>query len=576
MRLPSALGVVGLVMVTLCSAAGGAPAQEPLAARDTVGVACAGEQVLGVEFATDPPPMIGDRVPGWIRSPLRWVLQHRQTSRDAVEPFMLVHEGDACSAERIAESQRMLRAQPYLADATIVTTPDSGGGVRLLVETTDEIPLIVGGSWHDDRIASVTYGNGNIGGRGMSGQVTWDEGFAYRDGFGTQFTHYHLVGRSTARLAAVRGSLDEYYRAALTRAYLTDAQHTAWHVGAQRQESYISYLRDDARAISLALDRDLIDAGALFRVGPSRRRLLAGLVASHERVDPASRGIVLADTGFAADPDTVLENRYARWQDTRIGAVLTARWIDYQTLVGLDSSAGRQDVATGAQFAVTAGHGVAGDRRHPYGALDFYAATSIGRSLFAMHAITEGRRQGRGGWTDVVAGGHIAWYRKPTPRRTRSVRAEFSGAWNMSLPMQLALSDRRGGVRGYRGADEAGERRMVLRLEERLSLGGMGGVAGIGIAGFGDLGKLWAGDVPFGTNTGIRPSVGVAALASVPRRSQRVFRLEMAVPLVRDAPTRSWSLRVSSSMLYESFWREPNDLRRMRAGRPASELLVWR
>jgi hypothetical protein len=176
----------------------------------------------------------------------------------------------------------------------------------------------------------------------------------------------------------------------------------------------------------------------------------------------------------------------------------------------------------------------------------------------------------------VVAGGHIAWYRKPTPRRTRSVRAEFSGAWNMSLPMQLALADRLGGVRGYRGADEAGERRMVLRLEERLSLGGMGGVAGIGIAGFGDLGKLWAGDVPFGTNTGIRPSVGVAALASVPRRSQRVFRLEMAVPLVRDAPTRSWSLRVSSSMLYESFWREPNDLRRMRAGRPASELLVWR
>jgi hypothetical protein len=155
------------------------------------------------------------------------------------------------------------------------------------------------------------------------------------------------------------------------------------------------------------------------------------------------------------------------------------------------------------------------------------------------------------------------------------VRAELSGAWSMTLPLQLALSDRRGGVRGYRGSDEAGARRAVLRFEERLSLGGVGGIAGLGIAGFGDLGKLWAGDVPFGTTTAVRPGLGLGILASVPRGSQRVFRLDLAVPLVRDGPTRSWSLRLSSSMPYEAFWREPNDLRRMRAGRPVSELLVW-
>src|SRR5690606_25999829 len=112
---------------------------------------------------------------------------------------------------------------------------------------------------------------------------------------------------------------------------------------------------------------DLIDAGALARVGPSSRRLLAGLVASHERVDPASGGVVLSDTGYSSDPDTILVNRYAGWRDTRLGAVLTTRVIGYRTLVALDSAAGRQDVATGAQFAVTAGHGIAGDRRHPFG-----------------------------------------------------------------------------------------------------------------------------------------------------------------------------------------------------------------
>jgi hypothetical protein len=50
----------------------------------------------------------------------------------------------------------------------------------------------------------------------------------------------------------------------------------------------------------------------------------------------------------------------------------------------------------------------------------------------------------------------------------------------------------------------------------------------------------------------------------------------VAVPLVRNDPTRSWSVRVATSLPYEAFWREPSDLRRMRAGRAASDLLVWR
>jgi hypothetical protein len=566
----------GLATAVVSFVVGTALAQQPPVARDTSGAGlCAGERVVGVDFVSKPPPMIGDRVPGALRSVLRAIIQHTPSTRHAVEPFMLLAPGDECSVERIAESVRMLRAQPYLADASIVVMRDPGGGVRLLVETTDEIPLILGGAWRDGNVSSVTYGNGNIAGRGISAEARWDQGFAYRDGFGAELAHYHLVGRSMGRFAAVRGSLHEYYRAALTRAYLTNVQHTAWHVGAQRQEGFVDYLREDDDALSLALDRDLIDAGLLVRVGPSRRRLLMGLVASHEHVDPASRGIVIADTGFAADPDTVLVGRYASWTDTRVGAVVSGRWVDFEPLVGLDSAAGRQDVATGMQFALTVGHGLASDRRDPFTAFDLYAATIVGRSLFAFHAITEGRRPSPGGWADVVAGGQFAWYRKPTPRRTRMVRAELSGAWNMTLPLQLALSDRRGGVRGYRGSDEAGARRAVLRFEERLSLGGVGGIAGLGIAGFGDLGKLWAGEVPFGTTTAVRPGLGLGILASVPRGSQRVFRLDLAVPLVRDGPTRSWSLRLSSSMPYEAFWREPNDLRRMRAGRPVSELLVW-
>lgn len=374
----------------------------------------------------------------------------------------------------------------------------------------------------------------------------------------------------------MRGTFDEAYAISLARPWLTDAQHTAWHVGAAREEGFFRYLRENGPAMSLPYDRDYADIGAILRLGSSARRLMGGLVASFERVDPGGAGVIISDTGFVTDSDTTLTNRFRKWDEARIGAVLGGRWLEYRPMPGLDSLAGRQDVATGVQFAITAGHGLSTGRRDPYGALDLYTAAGGGNTLVALHLVTEARFRSGDDWEDVVTSGHLVYYGKPSHRRTRVVRAEFSGEWDASLPLQLTISDRAGGLRGYRGAVEAGSRRTVLRVEERLSVGGIGGLAGFGVAGFADVGKLWSGDVPFGTSTGLRPSVGVGVLLGIPRRSQRHYRLDVAVPLVRDGPTRSWSLLLSASPGYLTFWREPGDVRRMRAGAPAGSLLAWR
>jgi hypothetical protein len=436
--------------------------------------------------------------------------------------------------------------------------------------------VIVGGGIRDGSISKATFGNGNVLGYGALASVTWRQGFAYRDGIGITLAHYHLVGRSTAQVTLMRGTFEETYGARLSRAWLTDAQHTAWHIGAERREGYARYLRPDEPALSLSVEREYVDGGALLRLGGSARRIMGGVVASYERVDPGARGIVIADTGFAADPDTTLIDRFAAWRDARVGAVLGGRWLAYREMVGLDSLTGRQDVATGVQMSFTVGHGFSSGRRDPFGALDVYAGLGIGSTLIALHGIAEARFAGDGDWEDVVASGHAVWYGKPSPRRTRVVRAEFSGEWDASLPLQLTISDRSGGLRGYRGSVEAGARRALLRVEERFSVGGVGRLAGFGVAGFADVGKLWAGDAPFGVSTGLRPSLGVGLLLAVPRRSQRLYRLDVAVPLRREGPTRSWSLRLSAAAPFEVFWREPADVRRMRAGTPAANLLVWR
>ena len=101
-------------------------------------------------------------------------------------------------------------------------------------------------------------------------------------------------------------------------------------------------------------------------------------------------------------------------------------------------------------------------------------------------------------------------------------------------------------------------------------MGGTGTLVGLGGAAFTDSGKLWAGDVPDGRSTAVRPSVGAGLLVAVPRRSQGVWRADVAAPLARDAYAPTWTLRISRALPYQSFLRESGDLARARSTRPAS------
>jgi hemolysin activation/secretion protein len=138
----------------------------------------------------------------------------------------------------------------------------------------------------------------------------------------------------------------------------------------------------------------------------------------------------------------------------------------------------------------------------------------------------------------------------------------------------VLLGNWNGGVRGYGRSRAAGARLAVLRIEERRGFGGLGSVLGLGGAAFTDIGKLWADDVPFGRTTSLRPSIGAALLAAVPRRSQAHYRLDVVAPLAPDRDATSWTLRLSRVVPYQAFLRETADLARARSARPASLLIA--
>lgn len=537
------------------------------------GRACDGQVVSGIDIVREEPRLIGRSAPRFIRPVLRFILRHTLTKEGAVEPFLLVEPGEECSEFRLAESARVLRAQPYLAGATVTSQPDPSGGVRVRVETVDEIPLVIGAGVRDGSLSKLEYGSSNIRGEGMFGSLAWREGFAYRDGVALRFKHSHLLGKPIHMGANLeRAPLGSDVSVEASRPFYTRFQNTGWHVGARDASGYTTFQRPDLARLSLRYDRTRGDAGAVFRLGGRSALLFAGPFITHQRFRSASDAVVVSDTGFVADADTVLDDRYASMKSTRLAGVLGARWLSHLEVHGFDALTGPQDVARGVQATVALGRALDGDRG-TVAAGYLFAGAGGSRNFVGLSVLSEGQqREGR--WADAVVSGRVAWYTKPSAKQTRIFGAEYTGGWRAHEPYQLALGHEQGGLRGYGDSRAVGARRAVVRAEQRWVFGGESRLLALGAAAFGDAGKIWAGDVPFGTTTGVRASAGVSLLASVPRQSRRILRVDFALPIIDD-PDAKFEIRVSTSRTPREFWREPGDIARLRAVLPPARVFGW-
>lgn len=502
---------------------------------------------------------------------MRVALQHRTTRASAIRPFLLLKAGDTCTEFERAESERLLRAQPYLADATVAVIPDDSGGVRLHVSTVDEIPLVIGGGATGGRLSSVTYGSANVLGEGLHAEAEWHEGFAYRDGLGVRFINHHAFDTPHRFLLSLeRMPHDTRVGLVIERPLLTSAQRTAWHASVSDGSEFATFVRQDRPDAAMAFDRSRADLGGIFRVGGEQRRVFAGPFISHQRVDPAARAVVITDTGFVFEADPELEGRFAMVQRTRVAAAVGARLLSFTRVHGVDALSGAQDVATGVQVAALAGRSVLTSSGGTVFGLDVYGGGGVGRHFVSFRAQWEGERADRGGWADAVASGRVVWHNGIAARRMVTISGEFAGAWGARLPYQIPLG-RQAGVRGYHDSRAVGARRALARVEHRWVLGHLTPYVLLGAAGFADAGAVWAGGVPYGRNSGLRAGAGVGLLAAVPPRSRQTLRLDLALPLVSDRHA-SYELRATTSVPIRMFWRDPTSLSSVRTITPPSGL----
>ncbi len=546
------------------------------AARGTI-VSCEGKVVSAIVITPrDPSFLVAPRP---LRPVVRSVERLQTTTRaEVIERFLLLEVGERCTNRQRAESERILRQQPFLAEATVRTIADSVGGVRVEVETTDEIPTVFALKVSDRRPSALRLGSGNVGGQGLFVGASVERGFAYRTGVGVTAVARQVFARPyTLAFVGERAPLGSTLSLAMGKPFFTDLQRTAWHVGYREANRYPSFVRPELDPLALGVRRTFWDVGGVRRVGLGRRRAFAGVLLTHEDVSTEGHAVVISDSGLVTDTSTALGTPIPGYRNLRLNAVLGLRALSFMTVRGFDALTAAQDVATGVQVGVVVGRGmprlsVSEDDLFASG--DIYLGHGSARSFAAVRLEGESRN-GRGTrrWDSLIGSGRAAWYVKPASAHLVILSAEFGGAWRQRLPFQLTLADREGGVRGYVASRVAGTSRTVARVEERWSLPPRGSRIALGLAGFADAGRVRAGDAPFGVDSRTVVGVGAGVLAAIPPHSSRLWRLDVAVPASPDAHAR-WELRLSS-VWTRRFWREPSDVAQARAGAAPSTIFTW-
>lgn len=546
------------------------PAPPPRAAS------CAGQIVAAIDVTPLRPPFKG-AAGVWRAAARRMGLHHVTTRTQVVAGFLQLRVGEPCTEFRRTESERVLRAQPFLAAASVRALPEGDGYVRIEVTTVDEVPAIFGGRLRGLRPQALTVGNENVRGQGVSAEIYGELGHAYRDGIGVRVTDHALFhGPYTGAIEAERRPRGSVVAVDVARPFYTDLQPTAWHVGYRDDHDYRRIVRPADDGLALGVREARWEVGALVRRRLFHKVGAVGFALTGVRNTPADKGVVVSDSGFAADTGAALVGRYAPFRVVRPALLVGGRAVRFVTVRGFTTLASLEDLPSGVQVSALLGRGIPA-----WGAGDLFLAGSLyaGRAspgaLAALQLEIEGRQDyGVDGWNGLIASGRLAWIRQHTPGWTFSVSEEFSGGSRAQLPLQLTFRDRSGGLRGYGASTASGAWRNVVRLEERWVRAVPVRKADVGVAAFSDLGTLWAGSAPYGTTVPLRASVGASLLAAYPAGSKRVLRVDVAVPLRRDGG-RGWDVRMSGERTVRRFWREPADVTRARTGPVPSSLFTW-
>ena len=574
LRLLQALALVAVPVASL--AAQGREAPESPSGRRIV--PCVGQLIEQIVIYAEAPSVASlRRVP--VVAKIAQTL-HVTTQPDVIDRFLLFRAGERCSELRRAESERILRAQPFISDADVFMVANENGTVDAEVRTSDEASIVLGGNVRAraPNVSSFLVGNANLGGQGIYASGAWRTGDGFRDNWGGRLIDNQFLGQSlVAGLEGERSSVGGRWRAQAGRPFYTDLQRVAWRARAGAASGLMQLRSPDGTRPSVAVNQRYFDVGGIARVGVPGRLGLIGLSLTGDDEEPGNR-LVAADSGTVRDLGAV-PRPYTSHKIARLNLLLGVRDIRFERRTGLDALTATQDVPLGVQLGMQLGRSspaLGAAEKDFFLAGDLYVGISHSpHTTTRLQLQGEGRRvTGEAAWDGVLTTGRLTHQLMITPSQLDMFALEWAGGYQQRTPFQLLLGVPEAGVRGYENADLPGGQRLVARLEHRYTYGSFLRVADIGFAAFADAGRQWEGDVPFGITTPVKGSIGFSVLAAVPRHSARMWRADFAIPLNKGA-NAGFTLRFTNVDRTAFVFRDARDVAKGRELTMPSSIFAW-
>ncbi len=557
-----------------------APIPQPTAAQ--VRVRCDGDTVSAIIYRVRPPSAQGVINESYEATIEAAGFPHVTSRPSVLRDYLQIKVGQLCTELARRESERLLRAQPFLASAVITVVREAPKRVRLVVFATDELPFIVGAAVSNGSLSSLTLGSLNVAGLGLSIAVSGERGFAYRNGYGIRATQYGMFGRPDyLAVDAHIQPLGEALSVEFAEPFLTELQRDGYLASVIERSDAFAVTRPTGDPVAQFGRRTAYILGWVHRIGAPNPNAGVGLlgfaiVGEDSRVE--SRVVVRSDTGLVDQPGVLIGTGYPKVASTRPALLGGFRKVRFESVTGFDALRATQDLGIGLQVSVLAGTSLntSSRGRDVLLSTDLYAGNGDERRFLEVRALAEGyANQGSNRWSGLVASARAAWYGRPSDDRLRRASIEWSALHDVSVPMQLSFRDPEGGIAGFGGSRYSGGARAVARYEERWMLHSPSARADLAVAAFGEAGRLWAGDAPFGESTGMHAALGVSLMSAIPAGGKRIFRVDFAVPLNPPPGGGKFEVRFRSTDRTRLLWTEPGDVARARSGTVPVNLMKW-
>lgn len=489
---------------------------------------------------------------------------HVRTKKSVIQRELLFRVGDCYDPLLLEESERLLRAHPFISRSDVYGIQQPDGGYHVLVDTEDEWSTQVevrAGLSGGLEVEGVDIREQNLLGLGRELGVFYRshkavETYGARYGtpqfLGTRWDMTLAVGRTR------NGSLVEQQ---ISHPFLGETGGWGFREVLTHNDRLFDYVlprgdpscpTPDGNCRVLVSIRDrAFHVASLWRAGERGNLTVFGGGFAFQELRYPGEEITLVEGGnyderspAPAGLQAEAEARMEPLRNIRAVVLLGKRNIVWQQRRGLDSFRGEEDVRLGAEVEVAFARSLPGFGTDDdlYGSLDLYAATGPRSAFFATRLRADARRDYDAGpaefeMKDVFGEGEAFMYVRPGgwfSRHTLLVRAAGAAGWHVRTPFQLTL----GGERALRGwAEDAlpGGRRLVFTAEDRIFFGWpLPDVVDLGASLFADVGRIWPGDAPFGVDSGWRASVGAGLRVNFPAGGTNTVRVDAAFPVGRD------------------------------------------